>query len=114
MAIIYKIEADGGFVCGDTNTGLTAYAYPTSPHASNAAKSPAQAQKTADAMIKAESPIRRSPIQTITTSGIGGNCIRKSPNLIHPKMLADLLRAHHGAPHSWPIREQPKRKQDVT
>jgi hypothetical protein len=61
MAIIYKIEADGGFVCGDTNTGLTAYAYPTSPHASNAAKSPAQAQKTADAMIKAESPIRRSP-----------------------------------------------------
>jgi hypothetical protein len=31
--IIMKILDDGGFVCGDTATGRTAYAYPTSTHA---------------------------------------------------------------------------------
>ena len=36
MAIIFKMEANGGFVCGDTETGLTAYAYPTSQNASDA------------------------------------------------------------------------------
>jgi hypothetical protein len=29
MAHAYKLDADGGFSCGNTKTGVTAYAYPT-------------------------------------------------------------------------------------
>lgn len=45
MAIVHKVMPDGGFVCGDTQTGRTAYAYPTSPHATKARKSAATVAK---------------------------------------------------------------------
>jgi hypothetical protein len=31
--IFYKLEEDGGFVCGDSRTGMTSYSYPTSDNA---------------------------------------------------------------------------------
>lgn len=31
--IVYKLLEDGGFVCGDSHTGMTAYSYPTSDNA---------------------------------------------------------------------------------
>ncbi len=38
MAIVYKLDQDGGFTCGDTETRMTAYAFPTSPYAPAAKK----------------------------------------------------------------------------
>jgi hypothetical protein len=38
--ILFKLDAQGGFTCGDTETGRTAYAYPTSSHAQAAKKQP--------------------------------------------------------------------------
>ncbi len=38
MAIVYKLDQDGGFTCGDTETRMTAYAFPTSPYATAAKK----------------------------------------------------------------------------
>jgi hypothetical protein len=38
--IVYKMLADGAFVAGDTETGRTCYAYPTSSHATLARKMP--------------------------------------------------------------------------
>lgn len=46
--IKYRLLPDGGFVAGDTDSSRTAYAYPTSPYAEDAAKRPAL---TAHAMI---------------------------------------------------------------
>ncbi len=40
MALIYKLDAHGGFTVGDTDTGATSYAYPTSPHATLARRLP--------------------------------------------------------------------------
>lgn len=34
--IKFALLPDGGFVCGDTDSGRTGYAYPTSPHATMA------------------------------------------------------------------------------
>jgi hypothetical protein len=42
---------DGAFVAGDTTTGITCYAYPTSEHATKAKKNPL---KVAEAMILGE------------------------------------------------------------
>jgi hypothetical protein len=41
MAILFKLDAKGGFTCGDTETGRTAYAYPHSPNARAAKYDPA-------------------------------------------------------------------------
>lgn len=49
--ISYKLLPDGGFVCGERVTGLTAYAYPTSTNATKARKEPL---KVAQAMLAAE------------------------------------------------------------
>jgi hypothetical protein len=38
MSIVFYFDAQGGFTVGDTETRVTAYAYPTSPHATNAKK----------------------------------------------------------------------------
>jgi hypothetical protein len=38
--IVYKLLDDGGFVCGDTETRLTSYAYPTSTYAGTAKRNP--------------------------------------------------------------------------
>ena len=54
MTIVYKLEADGGFVCGDTETRLTAYAYPTSQNATDAAKSDVWAGTVARVMMERE------------------------------------------------------------
>jgi hypothetical protein len=40
MSILYKLDAQGGFTCGDTETGRTAYAYPTSISADDAKHDP--------------------------------------------------------------------------
>lgn len=45
----FKMLADGGFVAGDTVTGHTAYAYPSSPHATKARTSP---EKVAAEMVR--------------------------------------------------------------
>lgn len=42
MAIQYRMLEDGAFIAGDTNTGRTAYAYPTSSHATLARRLPAR------------------------------------------------------------------------
>ena len=39
---IYNLDAQGGFTCGDTETGHTAYAYSSSEHATAAKRDPAK------------------------------------------------------------------------
>lgn len=41
--IVHKLLPDGGFVCGDTETRRTSYAYPTSTHAIMAKRRPNRA-----------------------------------------------------------------------
>lgn len=53
MAVIHKLGADGSFTAGDTESRLTSYAYPTSPHADAARKKP---ERTAAAMMRQERP----------------------------------------------------------
>lgn len=38
--IRFHLDTDGGFTAGDTSTGLTAYAYPSSTHATRAKRDP--------------------------------------------------------------------------
>ena len=33
MDVVFKMFEDGGFVAGDRDSGMTSYAYPSSPHA---------------------------------------------------------------------------------
>jgi hypothetical protein len=40
--IVYNLLPDGGFVCGDTETKRTSYAYCSSPHADAAKRNPAK------------------------------------------------------------------------
>lgn len=40
MANIFRYTKGGGFVCGDTKTGITVYAYPTSTNARRAIRHP--------------------------------------------------------------------------
>jgi len=47
----WRLTDDGAFVCGDRTTGTTAYAYPTSEHASNAKR---HARATAAKMLAGE------------------------------------------------------------
>jgi len=47
--IVYELLTDGGFVAGDTETGFTSYAYPTSSHATMAKR---QASRVAAEMVK--------------------------------------------------------------
>lgn len=52
MTIIFKLLSDGAFVAGDTASGKTAYAYPTSTNAEAAKKAtPARRQKLAASMV---------------------------------------------------------------
>lgn len=51
--ILFYLDPQGGFTCGDTETGRTAYAYPTSPHADRA-KRPELRARTAATMVKRE------------------------------------------------------------
>lgn len=48
MTIVYKLDAQGGFTCGDTETKLTSYAYPTSAWADTSRKHPGN---VAEAML---------------------------------------------------------------
>lgn len=57
MTIKFKILPDGGFVAGDTESGLTSYAYPSSPYAISARKNPA---KVAATMIRGEGALSRT------------------------------------------------------
>ena len=40
MDVVFKMLDDGGFVAGDRDSGMTSYAYPSSPHANVAKKHP--------------------------------------------------------------------------
>ena len=40
MTVVYKLLKNGGFVAGDAESGVTSYAYPTSPYALTAKKHP--------------------------------------------------------------------------
>ncbi len=51
MSIFHALTVDGAFVCGDTKSGFTSYAYPTSPHAVAARRKP---KETAAEMIANE------------------------------------------------------------
>ena len=42
MSILYRLDRQGGFTVGDTETKITAHAYPTSDHAETAMKRPAE------------------------------------------------------------------------
>ena len=55
--IVYRIVPDGGFVCGDTTTLVTVYAYPTSVCAEGAKNNP---QMTADIMLEIETRWRQN------------------------------------------------------
>lgn len=46
--IVHKFDASGGFIVGNTATGLTSYAYPTSTHATEARRN---ARKVAAFMV---------------------------------------------------------------
>lgn len=41
MPIVHKLDCNGGFTCGDTDTRITAYAYASSTHARSARRHPA-------------------------------------------------------------------------
>lgn len=43
MTIYHAFDAQGAFIAGDTDTGHTCYAYPSSPHADMAARKGAAA-----------------------------------------------------------------------
>lgn len=60
MSLIYRIDDDGAFVCGDSDSRITAYAYPTSEHARVAGRGPVKAREVANAMIIHETDYRRS------------------------------------------------------
>lgn len=47
--LVFKMQDNGGFAAGDTETLRTSYAYPSSPHATAAKAKPSQ---TARAMIE--------------------------------------------------------------
>lgn len=46
---VFRIMPDGGFVAGDRGSGVTSYAYPSSPHATQAKRNPA---RTAAIMVR--------------------------------------------------------------
>lgn len=52
MAYRYRLMSCGAFVAGDTATGLTSYAYPTSLYAETAARSDKWAADTAARMVR--------------------------------------------------------------
>lgn len=57
--IEYKLDKDGGFFAHDTETGATAYAYPTSTHAVQARRN---ASKVANEMMRNLRPYMKLPI----------------------------------------------------
>ena len=61
MTILFKLDAQGGFTCGDTETGRTCYAYPTSPNANGAKKHP---ERVAKMMMKYENKWSRRCTRT--------------------------------------------------
>ncbi len=56
MTILYKFDQNGGFVVGDTETGLTSYAYPTSAAANRAKR---DGGRVATSMMANEWPLDR-------------------------------------------------------
>jgi len=51
MNVVFKMLDDGGFVAGDRDSGMTSYAYPSSPHAIVAKK---HAKLVAEDMLGSE------------------------------------------------------------
>ncbi len=56
MTIKHSIDTDGGFTAGDTETGITAYSYPTSHYSTNAKR---HAAATAETMLRIEATSRK-------------------------------------------------------
>lgn len=67
MSLIYRLDDDGAFVCGDSDSRITAYAYPTSKHARVAGRGPVMAGEVARIMLGQETQwrqtIARRPVQ---------------------------------------------------
>ncbi|UKJ74527.1 hypothetical protein [Azospirillum brasilense] len=59
MAILFMHTPEGGFLAGDTETGLTSYAYPTSTHATRARNHPG---KVAAEMMTSETASSRRAV----------------------------------------------------
>ena len=59
MSIVHTFDKDGAFIAGDTETGKTCYAYPSSDHA-NAAKR--RAAKVAKEMMDWENRLHTVPV----------------------------------------------------
>jgi hypothetical protein len=57
MRIVYRHSPDGAFVAGDSDTGFTAYAYPTSTHAQQAKRSAVWAEQTARKMLESRGTV---------------------------------------------------------
>lgn len=51
MNVVFKMLDDGGFVAGDRDSGMTSYAYPSSPHATVAKQ---YAKLVAEDMLRSE------------------------------------------------------------
>jgi hypothetical protein len=56
--IFHRVDAEGGFVCGESDSRITAYAYPTSEHARQAGRGMAYASKVATEMLERETAFR--------------------------------------------------------
>ena len=57
VMIFWHLDDQGGFTAGDTETGLTAYAYPTSPSATSARRDP---RRIAAMLVANEDPLWRT------------------------------------------------------
>jgi len=70
--IFHTVDHEGGFVCGDPESRVTAYAYPTSEHARQAARGMAYATKVAMEMLGNETAWREILAQRPSTGALAG------------------------------------------
>lgn len=70
MPIFHRVDDEGGFVCGDPESRVTAYAYPTSEHARQAARGMAHASKVAKVMLTHETYWRQSGVTRPTAEEV--------------------------------------------
>ena len=73
MSVIFKLCRDGSFVAGDTATGHTSYAYPTTPNATQAKRRPA---KVAAEMIERANAYARHCTASIVAEYDARNFVR--------------------------------------
>ncbi|MCW2242223.1 hypothetical protein [Azospirillum canadense] len=96
MTILYMHTPEGGFLAGDTETGLTSYAYPTSSDATKAKRNPA---KVAAEMMANETASSRRAVPDAAARDAEWmgrlrehNATKAAMNAAAPRMLATLER----------------------